>query len=55
VPTEEELEAMIAEQMRPENLPSWWFADCERQRRQDRDDADEYRDDGAPDDTSGGE
>lgn len=23
-PTEAELEALIAEQMRPENLPSWW-------------------------------
>jgi hypothetical protein len=27
-PTEEELDAMIAEQMRPENLPSWWHNDA---------------------------
>jgi hypothetical protein len=26
-PTEAELEAMIAEQMRPENLPDWWEAE----------------------------
>jgi len=32
-PTEEELDALIAEQMR--NLPAWWLVERERQRRED--------------------
>lgn len=32
-PTEEELNAMIAEQSKPENLPHWW-AEAERQQRE---------------------
>lgn len=30
-PTEEELEALVAERSRPENLPAWWVADERRQ------------------------
>lgn len=30
-PTEAELDAMIAEQMRPENLPKWFHRDCRKQ------------------------
>jgi hypothetical protein len=29
-PTEAELDALIAEQSRPENLPAWWASECER-------------------------
>jgi hypothetical protein len=31
-PTEAELDALIAEQMKPENLPGWW--DAEEKRKQ---------------------
>jgi hypothetical protein len=34
-PTAEEVERTVAEQSRPENLPSWWSVDVERQRRRD--------------------
>lgn len=33
-PTMAEVEAMIAEQMKPENLPSWWFHDWEKPDRE---------------------
>jgi hypothetical protein len=29
-PTAEEVEALIAEQLKPENLPAWWPADYSR-------------------------
>lgn len=29
-PTEAELDALIAEQSKPENLPTWWWADARR-------------------------
>lgn len=29
-PSEAELDAMIAEQMKPENLPRWWMKDAAR-------------------------
>lgn len=32
-PTEAELDAMIAHQLRPENLPPWWADECDRMRR----------------------
>jgi hypothetical protein len=32
-PTAEEVERTVAEQMKPENLPSWWTREAERQRR----------------------
>ena len=32
-PTEEELEALIAEQSKPENLPGWWPEESRRVRR----------------------
>lgn len=31
--TDAELDALIAEQLRPENLPKWWNRDMERQKR----------------------
>jgi hypothetical protein len=31
-PTEAELDALIAEQMKPENLPGWWDAEEKRNR-----------------------
>lgn len=34
-PTEAELDALIAEQSKPENLPAWWWEDVERQRQRD--------------------
>jgi len=40
-PTEEELDALIAEQSKPENLPSWWPKDAlERLKRQHETDTD---------------
>jgi hypothetical protein len=33
--TDAELDALIAEQSKPENLPSWWWAHVELQRRWD--------------------
>lgn len=33
--TEDELEALIAEQSRPENLPSWWERDARLQNAED--------------------
>lgn len=35
-PTEAELDAMIAEQLKPENLPAWWAAECERVAKAER-------------------
>jgi hypothetical protein len=35
-PTEAELDALIAEQLKPENLPAWWAAECERVARAER-------------------
>ena len=29
-PTAAEIDAMIAERMKPENLPAWWPAECRR-------------------------
>jgi hypothetical protein len=34
--TMEELEAIIAEQSKPENLPEWWWEDVERQESYER-------------------
>jgi hypothetical protein len=33
--TDAELDALIAEQSKPENLPSWWWEHVETQRRWD--------------------
>ena len=33
-PTKEELEALIAEQMKPENLPRWWGTESQRMQRE---------------------
>lgn len=32
-PTMDELDALVAEQFKPENLPDWWESECERVRR----------------------